>query len=72
MVSLVGCCRVYGSRRRRVCVMVSFGCDEFDADRRRRLVLQVYVRTSELFVLKISTGFVNLIVWALLTTDLED
>jgi hypothetical protein len=52
--------------------MVSFGCDEFDADRHRRLVLQVYVRTSELFVLKISTGFVNLIVWALLTTDLED
>jgi hypothetical protein len=69
MVSLVDCCRVYGSRRRRVCVMVSFGCDEFRTGRRRRLVLQVYVRTSEQFVLKISPGFVNRIVRAPFNSD---
>jgi hypothetical protein len=69
MVSLVGCCRFPGSRRRRVFIMVSFGCDEFDAGRLRRLVPQVYVRTSELFVLKISPGFVNLIVRAPFNSD---
>jgi hypothetical protein len=69
MVSLVGCCRFHGSRRRRVFVMVSFGCDEFGTGRLRRLVTQVYVRRSELFVLKISPGFVNLIVRAPFNSD---
>jgi hypothetical protein len=49
--------------------MVSFGCDEFDADRGRRSVLQVYVRTSELFVFTISPDFVNLIVRAPFNSD---
>jgi hypothetical protein len=48
--------------------MVSFGCDEFHADRRRRSVPQVYVITSKLFLFTVSPGFVNLVVWALFTT----
>jgi hypothetical protein len=52
--------------------MVSFGCDKFDTRHLHRLVPEIYVRTLELFVLKISSGFVNLIIWALSTTDDTD
>jgi hypothetical protein len=69
MVSLVGCCRFPGSRRRQVFIMVSFGCDQFDADRYRRSVPQLYMRTLELLVFTISPRFVNLIIPAPFNSD---